>query len=554
MPVELFFEMGIVLIIAAACSMLMFGFRQPLIIAYLLTGIVVGPGVLALTVNPQLFEILSQLGVAFLLFTIGLGLNWRTIKDVGGIALATGVGQVLFSVVFGWLIGTFLGFDALTSLYLAIAFAFSSTIIIVKLLMDKEDLDTLYGRITVGLLLVQDFIAMLLLLLLGAIGRGASLEQLFVYSLVKGLLIVPFIWFISAKLLPRALHYVAQSQELLFVFSVAWCFLVSGLLYLLGFGIEVGALIAGISLSGSLYQREMNARIHSVRDFFLIIFFIVLGTRLDLLHLSNLIAPIIVFSFLIIFAKPFVVMCITRLLGYHPRTGFFSGTSTAQVSEFSFIVLASGISLGHLSNETLSLATATAIITIAVSTYFVEHNERLYALFHPFFRWFEPAFTLKAERLKQHQATKVVLFGYHRTGAMLLTTIRKLKQSYTIVDFDPHVIRELAALGEPAVYGDAGDEVFLEELKVNQARLIISTIPDFAISSALLTFLKARRFSGVVIVSVHTENDAQECDALGATYVIIPSVLSGKKFSELLDEGRTRKGAWKKVKMHRYDS
>ena len=252
--------------------MVVYRLRQPLIIAYILTGIIAGPGLLALTSSRDVFDVMSQIGVAFLLFTVGLGLNWKSVKDVSGIALATGVGQVLFTSVSVFLIGFFLGFDPLTSAYLGIAFSFSSTIIIVKLLMDKEDLDTLYGRISVGFLLVQDFIAMLVLLGLSAVGTGASLQNILASTLVKAVLLVPIFWLISAKLLPRILKYVAKSQELLFIFAVAWCFLIAGILVYFGFGVEIGALIAGITLSSSVYYREINARVRPLRDFFLVIF------------------------------------------------------------------------------------------------------------------------------------------------------------------------------------------------------------------------------------------------------------------------------------------
>jgi len=544
---ELFFEIGIVLVIAAVLSMIIYRLRQPLIIAYILTGIIAGPGLLALTKSPEVFDVMSEIGVAFLLFTVGLGLNWKSVKDVGGIALATGVGQVLFTSVAGFLIGLFLEFDAVTSAYLAVAFAFSSTIIIVKLLMDKEDLDSLYGRISVGFLLVQDFIAMLILLGLSAVGSGADLKDVLTSTLIKGGVLVPLLWFISTKLLPPTLKYVAKSQELLFVFSVAWCFLVAGSLVFLGFGVELGALIAGIMLSTSVYYREINARIRPLRDFFLIIFFIVLGTRLGIDSITSSILPTIVLSLFILVGNPLIVMFIMRLLGYHPRTGFLCGTTVAQISEFSFIVIITGIAVGHLDESVLGLTTTVGIVTIAASSYLIEHNERIYQFLHRWFRWMEPASTLPSELRRDRKPTHMVLFGFHRTGAELLSSVKKLNKSYVVVDFDPVAVRELAELGEPHLYGDAADENFLEEIKADKTKLIISTIPDFVVSLALLTFLQSRGFDGTVIVSVHTDQEAQQCYAAGATYVIIPSILSGRKFSEFLEKSKTTKRSWERL-------
>src|SRR3989339_4400 len=339
---ELFFEIGAIIVVAAASAMVISRLRLPLVIAYILTGILVGPSVFALTRSPEIFEAMSKIGVAFLLFTVGLGLNWRNVRDVGGIALATGVGQVVVTSFIGFAIGQMLGFDALTSLYIAVAFSFSSTIIIVKLLYDKDELDTLYGRISVGFLLVQDLIAMFILLGLGALGTGASVPNVVTQTLVKIALLIPLFWIVSTYVTPRLVAYAAKSQELLFVFSIGWCFLVAGLLYWLGFGVEMGALVAGITLSGTIFEREINARIRSLRDFFLLIFFVVLGTRLSMASIGTVIVPTIVFSAYVLVGNPILAMLVMRALGYHPRTGFLSGTTVAQISEFSFIVLTDG--------------------------------------------------------------------------------------------------------------------------------------------------------------------------------------------------------------------
>ncbi|NBT37534.1 MAG: cation:proton antiporter, partial [Actinobacteria bacterium] len=222
---ELFFEIGAIIVVAAFLAMAISRLRLPLVIAYIVTGILVGPSVFALASRPEIFDAFSKIGVAFLLFTVGLGLNWRNVRDVGGIALATGFGQVVATSLVGFAIGRAIGFDPVTSLYVAVAFSFSSTIIIVKLLSDKDELDTLYGRISVGFLLVQDFIAMFILLGLGTFGSGASVTDIVTQTLLKIGLLVPLLWAVSKFLVPRLVAFAAKSQELLFVFSIAWCFL-----------------------------------------------------------------------------------------------------------------------------------------------------------------------------------------------------------------------------------------------------------------------------------------------------------------------------------------
>ncbi|HBK34880.1 MAG: Transporter, CPA2 family [Candidatus Uhrbacteria bacterium GW2011_GWE2_40_58] len=542
---ELFFEFGFILIVAAILSMLVYRFRQPLIIAYIIAGVIVGPSILAVTHSTEMFDVMSELGIAFLLFTVGLGLNWRSMKDVGGISIATGVGQVLFTAVAGFIVGQLLGFETIASIYLSIAFTFSSTIIVVKLLSDKEELDTLYGRISIGFLLVQDFIAMILLLGIGAFASGATLEGVLVGSLLKGIIIVPVLWFVSAKVVPHLLSYVARSQELLIIFALAWCFFIAGLLTWFGFGVEIGALIAGVTLSGTMYHREINAKIRPLRDFFLIMFFVVLGTRLNIHELSAALIPTLAFSLFILISNPLVVLLIMRSLGYHPRTGFLTGTAIAQISEFSFIVVAAGIAAGHLDESILVIVTSVALLTIAVSSYLIKHNMQVYEWLHPFFHYIEPKQVLEDEALKQHKPTKVLLCGFHRMGNVLLPSIKKLHQSYTVVDFDPQVIRELSENGEPVIYGDAGDENFLSELHAEKSRLIISTIPDVSVSLSLISYLRHQKYRGIVVVAAHRQEDAEKCYHAGATYVIVPSVLGGQKFTELLDSQKTQRRNWK---------
>ncbi len=389
---------------------------------------------------------------------------------------------------------------------------------------------------------------MFILLGLGSIGTGAGLEEILISTTAKVLILVPFFWLLTKKILPYVLTYVAKSQELLVIFSVAWCFLIAGILVALGFGVELGALIAGITLSGSVYVKEVSARIRPLRDFFLIIFFFVLGTRLGIDNFSAMLIPTIVFSIFVLIGNPLIVMLIMRSLGYHPRTGFLAGTTVAQISEFSFIVIAAGMAIGHLQEDVLALATAVGLITITVSSYLIEQNENIYERIRPMFKWMEPKRVLNVEKPQKRSSSDIIMFGYHDTGTILLDTIKKMKMKYLIVDYDPQVIRTLAEIGEPGVYGDAGDETFLEEIKLDKAKIIISTIPDIVISTALLAFLESRKYKGIAVVSVHNQEDADQCYELGASYVIVPSQLSGTKFSEMLKSNRSAKTSWKKTK------
>jgi Kef-type K+ transport system membrane component KefB/voltage-gated potassium channel Kch len=542
---ELFFQIGWVLIVAAAASMIVFRLRQPLMIGYILAGIFVGSIVFGFAKTTEAFQAMSEIGVAFLLFTVGLNLNWRKVKEVGGISLASGAGQVIFTTIIGYLIGLAVGLDGLTSFYLGLAFSFSSTIIIVKLLADKEDLGRLYGRIAVGFLIVQDIIAMIVLLSLGALGGGFEIQNIITLTFGRGIVALVVIWLLATRVVPYLVSYAARSLELLFLFSIGWCFAIAGFLHVLGFGVEIGALLAGVSLSGTIYHNEINARIRPLRDFFLIMFFIILGARLDFGTLGELWLPILAFSTFVLIGNPIVVMGIMRLLKYHPRTSFLTGNTVGQVSEFSFIVLAAGIALGHISPQMTSLAVYVALITIAGSAYLIKYNEYIYDYLHPLFHWLEPKDeSLKGGDAKKRKAVHTSLIGYHRMGETILPEIKKLKHSFQIIDLDPQVIESLHDQKIPAIYGDAGDDAFLKEINIEKSKMIISTIPDVVISIDLLTYLHRRSYKGVVVVTCRTPSQARRCYDKGASFVIIPSVLGAERFGDILKKKKGSKRSW----------
>ena len=539
---SLFFEIGAIIVLATALSFVAYALRQPLILAYIVTGMLVGGSVLGIAESHEAFEALSQIGIAFLLFTVGLGLNWRLVRDVGGSALAMGLGQVLFTTIVGFPIARALGFDTMTSLFIAGAFAFSSTIIIVKMLADKDDLDTLYGRLAIGTLLVQDLIAMLVLLILGAVGSGETLANILAISLVKGLIAVLLLACISLWIVPHIVKYAARSQELLMLFGIGWCFLVAGALTFSGFGIEIGALLAGVSLSGTVFQREILNRVRHLRDFFLIIFFIVLGLDLNLATLDQVLLPALIFSLFILIGKPLIVLLITRLLGHHPRTGWLTGATFAQISEFSFIVIAVGVSLGLIETRALALTAAVGVFTIAGSTYLIHFNHRIYDWLQPALRRLEP------KRCRRHTpklpTAEIVLLGYHRMGSVLLPVLQGLKKRLLVIDNNPAVIDALGYHKMTAVYGDGGDEDFLADLQVHDAKLIVSTIPDLSVTTSLLKYLRRMKYRGIVIVTTKNQDEGNCVYALGASFVIVPQILGGEKFAELFQARKLVKKRW----------
>ncbi len=422
---EVFIELSAILILAVIISGIMYFFRQPLIIGYILTGIIAGPVVLNVVQSADTLTTFAQIGIAFLLFMVGLNLNPRIIRDVGKTSLVTGICQVLFTSLIGFVIGKLLGFSNLTSIYVAIAVSFSSTIIIMKLLSDKRDLETLYGRIAIGFLIVQDLIAIFILMLISSISRGNNITGLAVESILSGMGLLIILTIISLYIFPPLTRLVAKSQEFLLLFSISWCFAMASLFHYLNLSIEAGALLAGITLSMTPYHYEISSKMKPLRDFFLILFFILLGSQMIFANIYQYIIPCIVFSLLVLIGNPLIVMTLMGLMGYTKRNSFLAGLTVAQISEFSLILIALGVKVGHLTNEIVSLITFIALITIAGSTYMISYSNKLYGYLSKYLALFER----KGKKIDEHKYHKdgnydIILFGHDEIGFDITTSLK----------------------------------------------------------------------------------------------------------------------------------
>ncbi len=542
---ELFLEIAAVMMTAGALSLVAYTFKQPLVIAYIFTGIIVGPAALGFAQSAEVFETLSRVGVAFLLFIVGLNLNWKNIKDVGFVAVAAGFAQMIVTSAAGWGIGHALGFDGWTSAFLAVGFAFSSTIIIVKMLTDKEDIDRLYGRIAVGALIVQDLMAMVLLLVLSAYADGGTLSAMISTSFTKAIAAVAALWFLAKFAIPRLFTFAAKNQELLFLIAISWCFAVAGGLQLLGFGVEIGALMAGIALAGSGFQHEIESKIRFVREFFLVIFFIVLGTHLGFGSIGALLVPGMIFSAFVLIGNPIIVMLIMKLMGYHPRTGFLAGTTVAQISEFSFILIGGGIAAGLVEGGALALATMVGLITIAISSYLITYNEAIFEFLSRHIAFLREG-TVDSEPISEH-TSQVVLLGFDRMGQEIFPMVEEVTHRYKIIDFNPSVVERLKQQHIPVLYGDAGSEEVLKLARIDEAKMVISTIPDMAVNADILDYIRTRKSKALVVVTAKHSDDAARCYALGASFVIIPSILGGAHFAGLLKKAKLGKRSWNEM-------
>ena len=522
-------------------SYLMKLFKQPLIIGYILAWILISPNLLWLLQHTESVELFSHLWVTILLFMVGLGLNPRVIKELGKPSLLVGIGQVILTVAIGVWISLLLWFDLMTSMYIALALAFSSTIIIVKFLSDKGTLDELYGKISIGMLIVQDMIAMVILMVLSSLPTGeASVDRLSFggFLLFKIIAIALVFYSISVYILPRVLKYIAQSQEFLLVFAIGWCLLCAASMEAIGFSLEIGALLAGLSLASLPYRFEIASKMKSLRDFFVVLFFVFLGSQLQFVGIGAYIVPIIVLSLFVLIGKPLIVMGLMGLMWYKKKNWLLVGTTIAQVSEFSFILMAVAISIGHITDTTIvSMVTIVWLVTIAGSSYYMTYAD----MFYKKISWYLTVFERKVTTAEQHMVDKteqydIIVFGNHRTGEGVVNMLIKNKKNFVIVDYDPQVIRSLEKKWLPCRYWDASDIDTLEELNLHQAKMIVSTVHDLDASMLILQESKKHNPTLVTIMSANKVSDAELLYEQWANYVLVPHVIGWHHTAMMIEQ------------------
>ncbi len=541
---NLFVQFSLVILIVLLVSIIMRLLRQPLIIGYIISGILAGPFFLNLVRESETIALFSEMGIAFLLFIVGLHLSPKVIKEVGKVSLVTGLGQIIFTSVLGYSLGILLGFPPLTAIYIAIALTFSSTIIIMKLLSDKDALEKLYGKISIGFLLVQDLVAIIILIIVSSLASGsADSGNVLALTLAKGVLLIGVLFPLSKYVLPKMSNFIAKSQEFLFLFAVAWGFGLSLLFVYAGFSIEVGALIAGIMLSMTPYSYEISSKLKPLRDFFLISFFIILGSQMVFTDFSSLALPAFVFTLLIIIGNPLIVMILMGLFGYTKKSGFMCGLTVAQIGEFSLIFMALGVKLGYISKEIMSFITLISLLTIFGCTYLILYSDRIFNKFSNFLSIFEK------RKIKEREIPKkkysYVLLGYNRIGFSIIKSFSKIKKNFLVVDYDLNVVRNLNKLGIDAIYGDVDDSELLEDLEISKASLVVSTIPEIDTNHLILDVLKRNKSNATVLLTARQIEDAIGLYNSGADYVILPHFLGGEYTSKLIEKNREDKEKYK---------
>lgn len=530
----LFYEVAALLVLAAGVGFVGLLLRQPLIVSFIAVGIIAGPSVLGIARSDEHIDLLAELGIAVLLFLVGLKLDLKLVRTLGPVALTTGLGQVAFTTIFGFLIGLALGLDTITSLYVAVALTFSSTIIIVKLLSDKREIDSLHGRIALGFLIVQDLVVVLAMIVLSAISAGAGgdgaigdVARVFGYGALMLIGVGVFIRYIADPLVER----LSRAPELLLSFAIGWAALLAALGHYLGFGKELGGLLAGVSLASTAFREAIAARLASLRDFLLLFFFIALGAALDLSMLGASVGPALIFSLFVLIGNPLIVLAIMGAMGYRKRTGFLAGLTVAQISEFSLIFMAMGVALGHVGEDALGLVTLVGPITIAASTYMITYSHPLYARLGPLLGVFERK-RVAPEEMRQADAAQrydVIVFGLGRYGLAIAEALQAANKKVLGVDFSPGAVRYAKSRGIDALFGDATDPEAVAHLPLERVAWAISAVPEHDTGvthddtrRSLVRHLRDLGFTGRIAVAAHREDAIVPLQSAGADLVLLP--------------------------------
>ncbi len=528
-----FYQLALVLLLASAIGVVANRLKLPLVVSYLLTGLLLSLIRLFDLGRSPVFEVLPEIGVAFVLFLIGIELKLSEFKLLGRPIFMTALGQIAVSTLLGFGVAKLLGFNASESLYLGLGLAFSSTVVVVKLLLDNRDLTSLYGKLSVGMLLVEDLVAIVVLMLISINGAYTLNDHQSLLALllllIKALALFASTFILAKYLLGKVFEYSAHSVELLYISSITWCFAFTGFAIFLGFSVEIGAFLAGLALASSPYHLQIQAKIKPMRDFFLALFFIYLGAKVDFSDFLSVLPIVVIFTVYALVAKPLVYALLLSRFGFKKHTLFQTALNLSQISEFSLVVLMVGVNAGFISPRAISIMALVAVGSITISSVMISRAKSLYKPLTPIVLFFDTKHKAHVfeQRAKHQLNDHVIVIGGHRVGGPIINYLRNTDIPFVVMDFNPSVVRELSDKGVNALYGDIGDPDIFEFLHVDRAKLIICTATDFSDNELLLSFVKEHNPKTRVVLRATDAKHAQILKQLGADYVILPEKVSG---------------------------
>jgi voltage-gated potassium channel Kch len=396
-------------------------------------------------------------------------------------------------------------------------------------------------------MLVQDLVAVGLLIFLPALALGESLIISLGFILLKSALLFSGIGLITKFILPLILDKAAESGEFLLLFSLAWCFAVAGAAHWAGLSLEVGAILAGLSLAASDYRMEISGRIKPLRDFFIALFFIILGSEMQLENTKEVLWPSIAISAFILIGNPLILYTLYRLLNFTRKNSFLAGLTAAQVSEFGFVFLFTSMSLGFIGKQELSMFTVVALLTIFISSYLITYNYWLFKKFKPLLNKIGKEIKPREKTTKKHY--DALVFGYHRLGWQICKALEELGVSFAVVDFDPIAIDKLKKKKTPYFFGDAFEQEFLEEIPLKKAKLVISTLPNAEEQVSLVKEIRKKSAKTIFIGNLSHTAFLKDLYKAGADYVMVPHLIGGRWMAQALKGQKWNRKAFGKFRL-----
>ncbi|MBR0685251.1 cation:proton antiporter [Bradyrhizobium manausense] len=511
--------------------------RQPLILAYLIAGFCIGPFGAGWVKSQESIGVISELGLIFMLFMIGLEIDLKKIVRAGKVILFAAGGQLLGGCLLGILffasLGLSLGGGHFDALYLCIACALSSTVIIVKVLYEKRELDTLPGRITLGVLVLQDIFAILFLAVQPSL---ANLQvSVILLSIGRVAVLVAAALLVSRYLLPRLFHQIARRPELILLGALAWCFLVAETAEQLSLSREMGALIAGVSLSTFPYALDVTAKVTTLRDFFITLFFVALGMTIPVPGLSVIGLALMIAAFTVV-SRLLTTFTPLYLMKQGLRASLLPAINLAQISEFSLVVIQTGVSDNHIAPETANAASFAFVVLAVLSTFVMTRSDEIT-------RWAIGPLKRIGLRDLDHgnghaeeghegghgEARRIVILGFFRAASALLAEIERqtpvLLEQITVIDFNPNVYQTLLSRGLHVVYGDISNVDTLLHAGIGKSEMIILSVPDALLKGAsnekLVRHVRTLNPNALIVATADLLSDVGELYAAGASYVTV---------------------------------
>jgi len=538
-------EIGISILAATAFGFVFQLFRQPVILGYLVAGALIGPGIgFKLVSEPANIAVISEIGLILLLFIIGLELNPQKLLSSGRQLFYAGVGQFILCVLMGLGFFLLLGYELskgrIDALYLALFCALSSTAIVVKLLYDKFELDTLPGRMTLGILIFQDLWAILILALQPHFTNPQIL--LVVMALGKSVALLAIGFVLSKYLLRWIFEKISKTPEMVVAMSIAWCAFMAGAGAWIGLSMEMGALIAGVAISTFPYSVHVTAKVLPLRDFFLTLFFLSIGMKIPVPDPMLLIMAAVIVLFVIV-SRFLTIYPLLSLAGSGRRTSFIASLNLSQVSEFSLVVAALGVGYGHIEQRMLSLIIYAMAVTSVLSSYFIKGNHDAYLMFERLLARTGFASKYKesaAEELRNHYP--VVLLGFHRGARSFIDRLDEISpdilKRILVIDFNLEVLKELNDRNIKGIFGDISSRDTLEHAHVAHADVILSTIPDMLLkgtdNQSMVTTCRAIAPNAVIIATADSVDQVEILKTSGANEVLLPYALIGDHLAQFV--------------------